>query len=637
MGYRGAEPSIMCDLLLDGAEGPGRYPHGIYWCRRGSEDLHPHVLSLGDKLGSNLLIVPTKGFDEAMAFLADGAPLSVRVQPPAATRSLDLGPASVGLDSLDWNGIARLLPDAAAALAVTVPAACDRPWQEATLAAMNLARPDGPMVRPTRAGELLFSTDAPTSVHISWDMTTRQLDGNITDLLDDAGSVLNEANTPFRLVGLPRSTDIRPYHPLAVKELLVNALAHRDYQRVEPVQIVGDADHVEFRNPGGLVEGVPIDELGKTTAAGYRNPVVASFLVGVGAMDQRGSGLVHVREWSQQDGGEAEFTVVDDAAGPWFVARLRSRPERPDTSTGTAKPRDGYQVFYANALPLRFLRGVVDVAATDITMRQELFDRHPGEQTAPFVPTAGTLISLTDLSDADNPLHAEVTGDVAHIPITEFCRNPDDERHLVNLLNESFRRHAKANAMLVLDRDQRLYYPKTADGERKIPYHARIRDAVRTVVKVRKRADGTVSYYEHEAARWRFRRFGDDWYLLLLPGWVFTRDGEEKLLAPKRITSLSTRRAARDYNPNVVNHVWFWAAMLAGADRGAVMEDGGRTVAVGHNPVTAQTAGAAEAPGETDLIEDTIRQYELDELDIELDELVDEAPDEDVSDPEGTV
>ena len=37
----------------------------------------------------------------------------------------------------------------------------------------------------------------------------------------------------------------------------------------------------------------------------------------------------------------------------------------------------------------------------------------------------------------------------------------------------------------------------------------------------------------------RFRRFGDDWGLMLVPGWLFTHDGKRKLLKGPRVGPLT--------------------------------------------------------------------------------------------------
>jgi hypothetical protein len=629
IGYRGAEPSVMKDLLLDRSSAAGKYPHGIYWCSRRIDDLHPNVHALAARIGSNLMHVPIKGFDDLMSELNSGTTRSARVAQPIPPRTPELQPAAIELDRLDWPLLESEMPSVATVLGIEVPTKVDRAWLAEALVQLNLALPtnDG-LLQPTRAGELLLSRDGPVTVDVSWGSIRRTIVGNICQLLADMTDLLTEANAPFRLKG-QRSENVRPYPPLALKELLVNSLAHADHEAGRPIGVRADSDTVTFTNRGRLMEGVDPSGLGRTSNRAYRNPVIANFLYGYGAMDKFGSGLVHVREWAQQEGGDASFSAQGDS----FVAVIKSRPERPEKgSAAIAGPPDGYQVFYANALPVRFERAVIDIGVTTVTTRAEVFDRNVGVQTAPFNPHGGTLLTLSNLESNDNPLAREVRGSVKHVSIGDFCADADDERLLVQLLNESLRRHAASRGLLVYGREQRLYFPKTPDGERRVTYHGRLKDSARTVVKVRRsRTTSEITYYEHHAVRWQFRRFGEDWFLLLVPGWIFTRDGEENLLHPKRITSLSTRRAARDYNSNVSAHLYFWASVLVGDDvRDVVLSDGSEAVLLERQPVTAHLAGLPEPVGddEDDLDAD---EYELDDLERELERLA-TTPDEDDDD-----
>ena len=626
VGYRGAEPSVAKDLLLDGANGAGNYPHGIYWCVRHADALHPSVVTLAEQIGTNLMVVEIEGFDELMIELNTDAPRSARIAPPTQPTTPELQPATAAVDRLDWAFIEAEVPGVARALEIPVPPTSDRAWLSEVLVQLHLAveREDG-AIHPTRAGELLLSRDQPVEVDVRWNQIRRKVAGNICQVLADVTDLLTEANAPFRLKG-PRSVNVRPYPPLALKELLVNCLAHADHGVGGSIDVTGGADSVTFSNRGSLMEGVDAAGLGRTSARAYRNPVVANFLYGFGAMDKFGSGLVHVREWAQEEGGDASFI----SNGSSFVATLISRPERPDDGATIARPTDGYEVFYANALPVGFQRGVIDIAATTVSHRSEVFDRNVGVQTAPFNPHGGNLLTLSDLESSSNPLAGEVRGSVKHIAIADFCDDRDDERLLVQLLNESIRRHAKDRGLLVYGRDQRLYFPKTADGERRVSYHGRLKDSTRTVVKVRRSAaTNEVSYYEHHAVRWQFRRFGNDWYLLLVPGWIFTRDGEEDLLHPKRVTSLSTRRAARDYNSNVSAHIYFWASVLVGDDeREVVLADGSEAVVLERQPVTAHLTGVPTPLASDDSDMDAFDD-ELGELDDELERLASVPEDDD--------
>ena len=51
-------------------------------------------------------------------------------------------------------------------------------------------------------------------------------------------------------------------------------------------------------------------------------------------------------------------------------------------------------------------------------------------------------------------------------------------------------------------------------------------------------------------------------------GLRFTRDGVRKAISRERTNSLSTRRAARDFNPTVLQDVSFWVAVLSGEAEG---------------------------------------------------------------------
>src|SRR5439155_9108301 len=68
IGYRGAEPSIMADLLAEGAR-DGNYRRGMFWCVRESETLHANVQQLASQLGANFQLVRVGGFDECMVEL----------------------------------------------------------------------------------------------------------------------------------------------------------------------------------------------------------------------------------------------------------------------------------------------------------------------------------------------------------------------------------------------------------------------------------------------------------------------------------------------------------------------------------------------------------------------------------------
>ena len=619
IGYRGAERSVMNDLLLGTAAEPGGFRHGVYWCVLDREDPHPLVRELDHAIPGSFFFVEVDGFDEAMVTLNDGTPRKAGASGGERWAAVpELLPAHLDLDDLDWALIKDRLPAVARQLDVQLDEPITRASLENVLTELGLATVEDGRTRPTRAAELLFSKHSPSRAVFEWRASRRELRGNLCQLLDDCRDALNEVNAPFRLKG-PVSENVRSYEPLALKEVLVNALAHRDHSSQDPIEIRVSERDITVRSPGGTVDTVDAGQLGRVAVRGYRNPILANFFYGTGDMDKRGSGLVDVRLWSQDIGGDAEFSVA--SGNTVFTSTILARPERPEDDL--AKPGEGYEVFYANALPVQFERGLIEIGATPARERHEIFERHPGRSIAPFVLQAGELITFSELGSPSNPLTSEIVGSAKRLPVNEFCGDSADERIVAELLNEGLRRHARNLGMRILYRDQRLYFPKTDDGERTITYHARVRDARRRVVKKRSSATtGEVIYWEHHAVRWQFRRFADQWCLLLVPGWVFTKDGEEQLLDPRRTTRFSTRRAAKDYNQQVLAHVHFWAAMLVGEERYVTVTDGSAAISLGRSPLSAHLAGVPATPGvERDVFD--LEDASLAELESELEDAAD--------------
>ena len=110
----------------------------------------------------------------------------------------------------------------------------------------------------------------------------------------------------------------------------------------------------------------------------------------------------------------------------------------------------------------------------------------------------------------------------------------------------------------------RAYFTSLDGTPREISYRSTFKQARRTVAKpIVSRSTGKTVYWEHKAVYLRFEQFGSAWALTLLPGYVFTLDGETKPIASEKIGPLSTRRAARDYNPTVLHDLVFWSRMLS--------------------------------------------------------------------------
>lgn len=88
-------------------------------------------------------------------------------------------------------------------------------------------------------------------------------------------------------VGLPRFAGV------AIRELVANALVHRDYTAIGSVEVEITQDALTISNPGGLPEGVTLDNL-LTTPPRPRNPVLADAFKRAGLVERTGRGIDRV-------------------------------------------------------------------------------------------------------------------------------------------------------------------------------------------------------------------------------------------------------------------------------------------------------------------------------------------------------
>ena len=124
----------------------------------------------------------------------------------------------------------------------------------------------------------------------------------------------------------------------AIREAVVNALAHRDYRSTGNVQIHISLDRLEILSPGGLPAGMSEAALGSESRP--RNALLFGILYRMKAVEQVGSGIRRMRALCREHGcEEPQFRTGDDSVTVTFP--------RPDPQAGTQReprgPRCGSQ------------------------------------------------------------------------------------------------------------------------------------------------------------------------------------------------------------------------------------------------------------------------------------------------------
>lgn len=134
----------------------------------------------------------------------------------------------------------------------------------------------------------------------------RRIEGTIPEMLEDAIAFVRK-NTKIKTIINPltgKRQDASEYPITAVRELLLNALVHRDYSMHTegmPIQLQIFLDRIEITNPGGLYGRITLDQLGQVQPD-TRNPVLATTLETLKIIENRYSGIPTVRREMQEYG-----------------------------------------------------------------------------------------------------------------------------------------------------------------------------------------------------------------------------------------------------------------------------------------------------------------------------------------------
>ena len=107
-------------------------------------------------------------------------------------------------------------------------------------------------------------------------------------------------------VSVLREESVSKYPYWATRELLMNAIMHRDYQSNAPVLFYEYDDHIEIQNPGGLYGKVSPANF--PNVSDYRNPFIAEAMKVLGYVNRFSRGVYRVQKELEENGnGEAIF------------------------------------------------------------------------------------------------------------------------------------------------------------------------------------------------------------------------------------------------------------------------------------------------------------------------------------------
>ncbi len=154
-----------------------------------------------------------------------------------------------------------------------------------------------------------FDGNKPVKPYIDF----QTIEGNVFDLVDKAEDfVLRNIRKAIWLdPGRVQREERHEYPPDAIREAIVNAVAHRDYYSPSKVQVRIFDDYIEVWNPGSLPEGWTVETLKQKHESIPKNPLLFKQLFWVRYVEDVGGGTIDMiekcGEWGIPE-PEFEFT-----------------------------------------------------------------------------------------------------------------------------------------------------------------------------------------------------------------------------------------------------------------------------------------------------------------------------------------
>jgi hypothetical protein len=584
IGYRGAEPSVMDGLFGQSREGRLDFPHGVYWCTREGETLHPNVAALARRLGTNFSLIAIEGFDELLEELSREIAGEDRYINERRTATGPVDRAELAFDERVVDGAS--LGDLDLDLALSVLHKYCQKLGRAIVTRdtlVPLMREQGLIVAErgvdkVTAGALLLFGKCPQEffphavIVVTEAGKKREIyEGNLVSQYRKLLEKLEDQEVNPRLkIKRRRLHDERTaYPPRVLVELVVNALVHRDYEAPETgaIEIIPGAEIV-FSNPGGLTQKlarqVALEDDGRflpsESMTDQRNPSLCDIFFGISAMERAGTGLIDAEKLMVEWGGASAF--YHQAKERRFQARI-TRAEASAGSRTVARSSVPTGLYVLNALP--FI--VVPDEMSIVHLKVPLWQRPPGidlTSCGTFIHRNGELWSFVSLEKLLAHV-GDITADSRSVKRVEIESNQDSKRVLSWLIRKHWERHIASfsNQGLILEdgRKHRAYF-ESRDGEaRAVVWDSAQRRGNRREV-VKRRAEGPRSWFENEGFGYEIVDLGGMWCVRIKPFYMFTgRNGRTPLPAFAR-ASKATSRMKFDRNKNVEADLLFWSSFL---------------------------------------------------------------------------
>ena len=138
---------------------------------------------------------------------------------------------------------------------------------------------------------------------------SKTIEGTLIEQIEDALIFLKRhINVRYEISENGKRREIWEYPLEALREAIVNAVTHRDYEIQSPIYVRVFDDRIEIENPGILPQPLTVDDLREDHPSILRNPKIGKVMFLVGYIEQWGTGTNKMIEYCVSEGlPEPEF------------------------------------------------------------------------------------------------------------------------------------------------------------------------------------------------------------------------------------------------------------------------------------------------------------------------------------------
>lgn len=279
-------------------------------------------------------------------------------------------------------------------------------------------------------------------------------------------------------------------------------------------------------------------------------------------------GLPPVRGSSRsqdRSGKSAPVMVSDDAAASWLPDRVRD-------------------VVLSNLLEVRSFPATISNAATEKKSSAEVRAEVPDAEA--HIVRSKRVWSFADLSNESCQLRKVVdTSSIKSTSSRDWIVDQEKIWWWMALLNRALTSHLSKLAIRREDKGRFFFRPQK-DGSDRLWQNGNDRPRAVAAKKINP-VDGSV-FWVHHAARMRFKRIGERFFLMIEPTYLFTSDGSQPL-AGQEMGKMVIMWSGKQRNPDILRNFLFWAKTIARNQRMIEIETAGSPIVISAIPALTVT------------------------------------------------